>query len=339
MTRLGRHPFICGLILTAAGLLAGCGPGPAAPEASFDPARSHFSPARPVGGQPFTIKDLGLAMQPIPAGKFLMGSPGEEPGRTVLEGPPTEVTISRPFWLGRTPVTQAQWRAVMGTDLAGQVKKYFSNDNDPARLLSGTGDEVAMYYVSWDDAAAFCAKLNDRARAEGSLPAGYEFTLPTEAEWEYACRAGTTAATYAGPVSYYGSNDAPRLDLIAWYAGNSSVGYEGAGWDTSGWPGKQYPGGQAGVRRVGQKQPNAWGLYDMLGNVYEWCLDYASPALPGGSVVDPTGPGEGLDRIIRGGSWHSAAVYCRAASRKWNGPSNGLPFIGFRLALAPRRPR
>jgi formylglycine-generating enzyme required for sulfatase activity len=334
-----RRIFFYGLLLATIWSLAGCGREPAMSKVKFDPARSPFSPALPLSGQPFRIKDLGLTLQPIPSGKFLMGSPATEAGHTSLESPQTQVTISRPFWLGRTPVTQAQWRTVMGTDLAGQVEKYFSNNNDPTRLLAGTQDDVAMYYVSWDDAMAFCAKLNDRARADGSLPAGYEFTLPTEAEWEYACRAGTTTETYAGPVDYYGSNNAPRLDPIAWYAGNSSVGYEGAGWDTSSWANKQYPGGRAGVRRVGQKQPNAWGLYDMLGDVYEWCLDFSSPALPGGSVVDPMGPAAGLDRMIRGGSWHSDAVYCRAASRKWNGPSNGLPFIGFRLALAPRRKR
>ncbi len=335
MNSMGRHSFLPGLWLTAVWLLAGCGPEPAALKIKLDPARSHFSPAMPLSGQPLVIKDLDLALQPIPAGKFLMGSPAGEAGHTALESPQTQVTISKSFWLGRTPVTEAQWQAVMGTDLTGQVKRYFPN-NEPARLLAGTQDDVAMYYVSWDDAVAFCTKLNKRARAEGSLPAGYEFTLPTEAEWEYACRAGTTTATYAGPIFYDGSNNAPMLDSIAWYAGNSSIGYEGTGWDTSGWANKQYPGGQAGTRRVGQKQANAWGLQDTLGNVYEWCLDFSSPALPGGSVVDPTGPAAGLDRIIRGGSWHSDAVYCRAACRKWNGPSNGLPFIGFRLALAPR---
>jgi len=330
------HFLIYGWLLAGRLLISGnAASTPLTPK--FDPARSHFSPAFPLVGRPFVITDLGLDMQAIPAGKFVMGSPAGEPGHTRLEAPQTSVTITQSYWLGRTPVTLDQWRAIMGTDLLGQVKKYFTQHENPRQLLAGTQGDVPMYFVSWDDAREFCVKLTARARAGGSLPAGYEFTLPTEAEWEYACRAGTTAATYAGPVQYYGSNHAPRLDAIGWYAGNSSVGYTGVGWDTSSWAGKQYPGGQAGARRVGLKQPNAWGLSDMLGNVYEWCLDFSSPALPGGSVVDPVGPGTGLDHIIRGGSWHSDAIYCRAASRKWNGPSSGLPFVGFRLALAPRK--
>lgn len=326
---------VCTLLAVVA-MLAGCGRA-SSPPGGADPVARAWAPVRPVSGQPFELSDLGLVLQPIPAGKFLMGSPVTEPGRTALESPQTPVTISRPFWLGRTPVTQAQWCALMDTDLVGQVRRYFPDRADPAQLLAGTQNDVAMYYVSWYDAMAYCAKLNARARAAGVLPAGYEFTLPTEAEWEYACRAGTVTATYAGPVQIYSGNNAPQLDAIAWYAGNSSVGYVGAGWDTSTWADKQYPGGSAGVRRVGQRQPNAWGLYDMLGNVYQWCFDYAGPALPGRDVTDPTGPTGGLDRIIRGGSWHSDAAYCRAASRKWNTPDNGLPFIGFRVALTPCR--
>lgn len=325
------------VLLALAGLLAltGCGRDPAPPKAKFDPARSSFSPAMPFAGQTFEIKDLGLVMQPIPAGKFLMGSPFDEPGRSVLESPQTYVTISQPFWLGRTLVTQAQWRELMGTDLALQARMNFAREENPARLLAGAGDEVAMYYVSWSDAMEFCARLNERARSEGSLPAGYEFTLPTEAQWEYACRAGKTTATYGGPVRFYSRNHAPALDPIAWYAGNSSVGFEGPGWDTATWDEKQYPGGTAGVRRVGLKEANAWGLHDMLGNLHEWCLDYASATLPGGSVTDPAGPESGIDRMVRGGSWHSDATACRSAHRAWNAPEIRLPFTGFRIALAP----
>jgi formylglycine-generating enzyme required for sulfatase activity len=292
-------------------------------------------PAAPETGRPFTLADLALEMRPIPAGTFRMGSPFDERGRTLAEGPQTWVTISRPFWLGRTAVTHAQWKAVMGTDLVEQARKGFPRETNPARLLNATADDVAMYFVNWHEAMAFCEKLNVRARAEGSLPQGYEFTLPTEAQWEYACRAGTTAATPAGPMTIISDNHAPVLDEIAWYAGNSSVGYQGRGWDTSGWPGKQYPGGPAGVRPVGLKQPNAWELYDMLGNVRQWCRDFASDALPGGKVTDPTGPSRGYDRMIRGGSWHSAAPYCRSAYRTWSIADGRLPFIGFRLALAP----
>ncbi len=335
MKIMGAHFLSLSLLAVAAAVLVGCGPA-IPPKPQLDAKQSRLFSSAPAVGRQFTIKDLGLEMQPIPAGEFLMGSPAGEPGHTALEAPQTRVKISKAFWFGRTPVTLAQWRAIMGTDLVAQAGSYFPKSENPARFLAGTQDDVAMYLVSWSDAMEFCEKLNARARAEGFLPAGYEFTLPTEAEWEYACRAGTTAATYAGSADYYGSNNAPVLNRIAWYAGNSSAGFEGAGWDTSTWVGKQYPGGQAGVRRVAQKQPNAWGLYDMLGNVHEWCLDFSSPALPGGSVVDPTGPATGLDHILRGGSWHSDAVHCRAASRKWNVADTGLPFIGFRLTLAPR---
>jgi formylglycine-generating enzyme len=328
-------PFGICAVLAVFGLLLGCAPEAGPAKGRFDPARSSFAPALPVQGLSVTIKDLGLELQPIQAGKFLMGSAFDEPGRSVLEGPLTWVTISRPFWLGRTAVTHAQWRRIMGTDLREQAHRGVPLEANPDRLLAGLGDDVPVYFVNWNEAMAFCAKLNERARAEGSLPDGYEFRLPTEAEWEYAARAGTTEATYAGPLRLLGKNNAPLLDAIAWYAGNSSVGYRGQGWDTSSWVEKHYPGGNAGVRAVAQKAPNAWGLYDMLGNVHEWCLDFASPALAGGSVTDPSGPPRGLDHVIRGGSWHSDASACRAAFRTWNVTEARLPFIGFRLALAP----
>ena len=146
-----------------------------------------------------------------------------------------------------------------------------------------------MYWVSWEEAVAFCRRLTERERAEGRVPAGYEYRLPTDAEWEYAARAGTTTATYAGELEIKGFANAPVLDPIAWYRGNSSEGYTGKGVDTSAWQEKQYPGGIAGPRTVATKRPNAWGLYDMLGNVWEWCGDWYSYKLPGGSVSDPTG--------------------------------------------------
>ncbi|MBK8857448.1 MAG: formylglycine-generating enzyme family protein [Opitutaceae bacterium] len=328
--------------LLAAGLLAVGGAGCTREDAK-PPARPPFASGRllaatPVNGQSFTLDGIALDLLPIPAGTFRMGSPFAEPGHTVLESPQTWVTISRPYWLGRTAVTHEQWRTLMGTDLADQVRKAFPAEANPIRLLAGTADAVPMHFVTWREAMAFCARLNERARTEGWLPVGYEFTLPTEAQWEYACRAGGTDATYAGPLEVRGENNAPVLDAIAWYAGNSSVGYRGRGWDTADWPEKQYPGGLAGVRLVAQKQANAWGLHDMLGNVYQWCRDHPASALPGGAVKDPAGPARGADNIVRGGSWHSPAVYCRAAHRTWNNPDVRSQFIGFRIALAPIMP-
>ena len=286
--------------------------------------------------RPGGVTIAGVELQPISAGVFLMGSPASEPGRGLSEGPRTRVILSKPFWLGRTDVTHAQWKAVMGSDLTEQARKAFPNDSQFAQSLAGTGDHVAMYYVSWDDAMAFCRKLTERALADGTLPAGYLCTLPTEAQWEYACRAGTVEATYAGPLQILGKNNAPVLDAIAWYGGNSSVDYYGPGLDTRDWPEKAYPGGTAGPREVGLKQPNAWGLCDMLGNVYQWCRDFPAAALAGGTANDPAGEPQGSDRSVRGGSWHSDATFCRAAYRARNIPFNRSLFIGFRVALVPR---
>ncbi len=323
--------FTVGLALALAACTRETGP----PKGGHTPGRSSLMSARPFVGVPFTLAELSLEMQPIPAGTFRMGSPLDEPGRTAVEGPQTVVIISRPFWLGRTAVTHAQWRILMGTDLAAQARKAFPGNTHLAQLLAGADDNVAMHLVSWREAMAFCEKLNARAEAEGSLPTGYEFTLPTEAQWEYACRAGTTA-TYARPLVLTGEGTATVLDAIAWYAGNSSAGYEGPGWDNVGGAGKRSSGGRAGPRQVGLKVPNAWGLCDMLGNVYQWCRDFSSDALPDDSVTDPSGPAAGVDRIVRGGSWHSDATACRAAYRAWSTPDSRSQFIGFRLALAPK---
>ncbi len=239
-----------------------------------------------VAGNPWTIPDLaGLALQPIPAGTFTMGSPPAEADRDPDEGPQTQVTFSRPFWVGRTEVTQAQWRAVMG--------------NDPSHFK---GDDLPVDSVSWDDAMAFCRKLTERERTADRLPAGYVYTLPTEAQWEYACRAGTT-----GPFAGDG-----RPDDLGWYSNNSA--------------GTTHP--------VAQMQANAWGLYDMLGNVWEWCRNWYGP-YPGGEVTDYAGPTAGTYRAIRGGCWGGGADYGRSAYRFENEPGLRRFDLGFRVALAP----
>jgi formylglycine-generating enzyme required for sulfatase activity len=162
--------------------------------------------------------------------------------------------------------------------------------------------------VSWEDAMAFCQKLNERLGSVGRLPPGYSFTLPTEAQWEYACRAGA-GGMFAGD-----------LNAMAWYAKNSA--------DAT------VRGKLGMVHPVGQKAANAWGLHDMHGNVWEWCLDWYG-AYPGGAAIDPTGPLTGPDRILRGGAWNMDAAHCRSAFRYWFSPTdrtmNGT--IGFRLAL------
>ena len=328
-------------------------------------------------GEPISLPDLGITMQPIPAGTFTMGSPEDEPGRRSDEGPQTKVTITRSFWLEKTEVTHGQWKAVMGTDLVEQVRKALADDtlyewgdgkkmtlrdfwkkkrdDDPTKLLVNTGDAVPMTYVSWEDAMEFCRKLTERERARGRLPDGYAYTLPTEAQWEYSCRAGTTDATYAGPMQILGERNAPVLDGIAWYGGNSSVGYNGVGYGTEDWKEKQYPGGRAGPREVATKQANAWGLHDMLGNLFEWCRDYYGIYTitikarlimieelgdrygnhPAGSATDPTGPLSGAGRVCRGGSFFDNARACRSADRDWLEPGQRSFKLGFRIALAP----
>lgn len=290
---------------------------------------------RPVAGQPFTIFEINLEMRPIPAGVFVMGSPKDEPGRFGDETQHT-VRISKPFWLGRTPVTHGVWRQIMGSDLAAEITEMGMDDPDPRKYEGNTDRDVAMYYVSWQGAVTFCRKLTEHARARGSLPDGYEYGLPTEAQWEYACRAGTKDATYAGPMAIVGDFNAPALDPIAWYGGNSAVGYRGAGWFVGGLAGRQHPGDFAGPRDVGLKQPNPWGLCDMLGNVWQWCSDWYGPyPAEGGAVVDPTGPGTGTIHVHRGGSWYSYAASCRAASRSRNVPGERFFNLGFRAALVP----
>ena len=265
----------------------------------------------------------------------------DEPGRKPDEGPQTRVTLTRGYWLGKTFVTIGQWKNVMGADVRGQLIKainddtlyemggkqqtlrdlmHWSRDVDPASYLGNEDEDLPMYFVSWNNAMEFARKLTERERAAGRLPAGYEYNLPTEAQWEYACRAGTTGATYAGP------NEAGVLDQIAWYDRNSAAGYSGRGLGPT----------RSGPRSVGQKKPNAWGLHDMYGNIWQWCRDWYGP-YPGGSVTDPFGPQSGTFRVNRGGSFGSGAKSERSACRAANPQPEASAYRGFRIALCPVR--
>ncbi len=241
----------------------------------------------PAGAMPEkTISlDLGggvtLPLTLVPAGKFVMGSPDSEQGRMPDEGPQHEATISKPFYMGVTEVTQAQYEAVMGTN--------------PSRF---TGPTNPVESVSWDDAVLFCRKLSEKT--------GKAFRLPTEAEWEYACRAGSKTRFS------FGDSDSVLGDY-AWYGSNSG--------------GKTNP--------VGQKKPNAWGLYDMHGNVYEWCADWYG-SYSSGASTDPQGAGSGGDRVVRGGSWdYDATANFRCAFRGYYGPPYRYGNYGFRCASTP----
>ena len=271
----------------------------------------------------------------IPAGTFLMGSPATETGHKADESPQTTVTLTKGYWLGKTELTIGQWKAVTGMNVRDKLMKLLNDTtlydfmgkkmtigafmgfdkNDPDKVLANENDELPMYFVNWNEAMAFCQKLSEQERAAGRLPAGYEYTLPTEAQWEYACRAGTSGPTY--------SNAANGTDLTAWYGANSYLGYTGKGL------GKP----AAGPRNVGGKLTNNWGMHDMLGNLWEWCYDWYG-SYPGGNVVDPTGPPNGQYRVNRGGSFGSGVNDERSANRARNPPNEDSAYRGFRIALA-----
>jgi formylglycine-generating enzyme required for sulfatase activity len=251
----------------------------------------------------FRVKEAGQRLRWIPPGRFVMGSPPDEVGRSDSEGPQQTRVISQGFWLFDTPCTQALWEAVM----AGNPSRFQS----PGRPVER---------VTWDDCQAFVTRLN-------GLLERLELSLPSEAQWEYACRAGTTTATYAGDLEIRGENDAPLLDGIAWYAGNCGMNYELAvGQDIASWEEKAYDSRTGGTHPVGAKAPNAWGLHDMLGNVWQWCQDQDRGA-SGGTPGAERGPAA---RVVRGGSWDSNPRCVRSGYRILRDPGFRSDGLGFR---------
>lgn len=218
-------------------------------------------------------------------GTFIMGSPEHEPGRAGDETQ-HEVTLTRGFAIQATPVTQGQWKSVMG--------------NNPSRFLQG-GQDCPVEGVSWNDCQEFIKKVNKTGK--------YSYRLPTEAEWEYACRAGASAAFFNGEIAKkLLSRRDPCLDAIGWYSGNSGK--------------KTHP--------VAEKKPNAWGLFDMHGNVFEWCQDWYGK-LSATPRTDPRGASLGPGCVVRGGSWSSNPQDCRSASRAYRAPNSRSDNVGFRL--------
>jgi sulfatase modifying factor 1 len=245
----------------------------------------------------------------IPAGSFTMGSRAEEADRREDEKP-VGVRITAGFWLGQCEVTQSEWTHVMQTTPWR------------GRISVKEGDNYAATYLSWNDARTFCKQLTAAERSAGQLPAGWQFTLPTEAQWEYACRAGTTTRFSCGP------DDAGLMDH-GWFDKNTT---DAGGQEVSRLARRRARGtGQRYAHQVGLKAPNAWGLYDMHGNVYEWCRDTYLKDLPGGD--DPEVAAAGALRVIRGGSWVLGSKLCRSANRDWNEPDERQSSLGFRVAL------
>lgn len=231
--------------------------------------------------EPGYTNSIGMEFMRIPEGFFIMGSdPGFEDEADEDEGPMCKVQISKPFYLGKYPVTQAQWTRIMG-------KKH---------PCSFEGEAKPVDSVSWTEVQNFIRKLNELGERV--------YRLPTEAEWEYAARAGNV-------TTYFFGDDVEGLGNHGWFRENS----------------------EGGTRPVGLLAPNAWGLHDMYGNVWEWVHDLYGN-YPGGLLRDPTGAALGSLRVLRGGCWGSPSKYCRSANRTCNEPFLGRPYDGFRLAFS-----
>jgi uncharacterized protein (TIGR02996 family) len=230
---------------------------------------------------PVLTNPVGMQLVLVPPGSFFMGSPARERGRFAQEGPCHKVMVPRAFYLGAHPVTQAQWRAVLGGN-----PSHFPGDNHPVEM------------VSWDDCQEFCREL-------GSID-GRSYRLPSEAEWEYACRACTTTA-------FHGGDTLRSLRGVGWCSYNKRFAQAG------------------GTRPVGSLLPNAWGLYDMHGNVREWCIGWCGPYTEA-EVTGPPHEDSGETRCWRGGSWADLWNYCRSAYRNnHDPPGRRCEYIGLRV--------
>ena len=288
-------------------ILIACGasPGLLGPNARADGDITPPKAAMPfVGSKAGEERQVsGIKLCWCPAGHFTMGSPRTEPERRPGENQ-VEVTLSQGFWAGKYEVTQGDWKRIVGT-LPG-----------PLTPAGGAGDDFPVYNVNWPEAVEFCHRLSEKAHASGELPRGWEFRLPTEAQWEYACRAGTTTATAFG-------------DKIS----GKQANFLGD---------KPYNGAEVGpalhrATKVGSYPPNAWGLHDMHGNVVEWCRDWFHTRLPGGTDPDLSNAlgsknrtGD-YSRSRRGSGFTDPGWACRSAFRQRFEPERRYEHIGFRV--------
>ncbi len=288
-------------ICTAGGGLSAAMPG--LPPSSPSPART------PKAGETIT-NSIGMKMVLLPAGEFMMGSPESEADRSKDEGPQHRVRITRPFYLGQYPVTlgefvtfyhDANYKLEMERDNKGDYGLDSDKPSEKRPWAAGfeNGNDHPVVFLTWNDAVAFCEWMTKKE--------GKEYRLPTEAEWEYACRAGST-------TRYCFGDSESELGDYAWYTANSDH--------------KTHP--------VGQKRANAFGLYDVHGNVWQWCADwYGSDYYAASPAADPTGPSSGSSRVLRGGSWLFRPNDDRSANRLRFTPVNRLISKGFRVARTP----
>ena len=246
------------------------------------------------GNQDFTEDAWGINMKMIwvEGGEFMMGCTSEQGSCEDDEKNVRRVTVDG-FYIGMLEVTQSQWEKVMGTSVSQQ-----RNKGNSGWSLNGVGPDYPMYYVTWEEVMEFCRLLSNKT--------GKTYTLPTEAQWEYAARGGKKA----DGTKYAGSN---MIDAVAWYSDNS---------------------GNC-THPCGTKRANALGIYDMSGNVWEWCKDWYSSSYASYDTNNPTGPSSGSARVNRGGSWGSSASNCRVAIRFYYSPCGRNSILGFRVVLLP----
>jgi formylglycine-generating enzyme required for sulfatase activity len=272
--------------LAAAGWLFGSAEASADEPPSFDGTKA---------GEVRSNNSLHTKLVWIPPGELMMGSPKNEKDHGYNESQ-VKVRITKGFWLGQHEVTQAEWDRVMQT-APWRVRDL---------VQDGEGDDYPAANVSWDDAIKFCEALTTEEHRAGRLPRDWVYTLPTEAQWEYACRAGSTTRFSFG-------DDESELPEYAWFEKNTTDIRE------------KY------AHAVGQKKPNPWGLYDMHGNVSEWCRDAYRQQLPGGDDPELSSR-EKSDRVVRGGRWGGPDWGCRSAARMLKVQNDQELYIGFRLA-------
>ncbi|MBR2487035.1 MAG: formylglycine-generating enzyme family protein [Paludibacteraceae bacterium] len=261
-----------------------------------DSQTGYVSQPAPAANQDFTETawDINMKMIWVEGGDFLMGCTSEQGGDCGSDEQNVRRVTVDGFYIGMLEVTQSQWEKVVGTSIYQQWTKA-GNSGSPTR---GVGPDYPMYCVSWDEAMEFCRLLSNKT--------GRTYTLPTEAQWEYAARGGNKNEG----AKYAGSN---MIDAVAWYTDNSG----------------------SSTHIVGSKRANALGIYDMSGNVWEWCKDWYASSYVSYDTNNPVGPSSGSDRVYRGGSWYGSASDCRGADRGSDSPGNRYGNLGFRVVLLP----